>query len=263
MNRWLILHDHSRFSEVLQHVLGETAVAVDIKTLVNEIPVCVNLNEDLHHQWWVSGHLLDDFHQRIIFQEVFFSVDSALYQYYEKDKLYVRHSWQAYLLSLFSCAKTVINPVSPQSLSISHYQFPRLLMLAQSVGFLVPRYEIGGAKKEGYEAVDSLWYWPNRRKIDHPIMNVERMAGQEIFVRFVRYDEGFIVCWPPLPTLVQVPLLKLCHQLEVYVGEVFFRKGKDWCFYGLRPQLQTQGCSDAVLLEIAECLRDIGNEEII
>lgn len=263
MNKWLVLHNDSKFSRALRDVLGKQATAIHVDELVNKVAVQAHIGQSVNHRWVSSGRVVDDFYQRTIFQEVFFSVESALYQYDQKDKHYVQFSWQAYLLSLFSCAKTVINPVTPSNLSVSYYQFPRLLMLAGQVGFRVPRYEIGRVCKEGYQSVDTLWYWPGRENIAEPIMNVEIMEGIDQVVHFVRYDQAYIVCWPKVPKEVEKRLLMLCNKLDVYVGEASFRVGKDWTFYGLRPQIQTDGCDDIVLLDIAECLRDIGNEGII
>lgn len=262
MDKWLILHDHSRFSVILKQVLGKKAISVDIDSLVNDVQVRVNLDQAIDHSWLVSEKVVDDFCQRIIFQEVFFSVDSALYQYAVQDAQYVKYSWQAYLLSLFSYAKTVINPVTPYNLSISYYQFPRLLMIAEKVGFQVPRYEVGREKREDYYLVDSLWFWPGK-ECKKGIMNVEIIRGLSKMIRFVRYDDSYIVCWPEVPFEIKAKILKMCNELHVYIGEIYFKVGAKWCFYGLRPQIQTTDCKDEVLFEMAECLRDIGNEEIV
>lgn len=263
MNKWLILHNQSRFSEILKRVLGKQAISVHLDTLVNHVSVRASVDHKTTHQWVISGQLVDDFYQRIIFQEVFFSFERALHQYDKLDHQYVKNSWQAYLLSLFSYAKVVINPMTPQNLSASYYQFPRLLALGDRIGFKTPEYEIGGVGKPGYKSLDSLWYWPDRSHMGKTIMNVKMTAGEERVIYFVRYDDSFIVCWPSLPIEMRQKLLLLCNDLGVYIGEAYFQKGKDWVFYGLRPQIQTYRCEDAILLEVAKCVRDIGNEEII
>lgn len=263
VNKWLILHNNSRFSQILRKVLGQDALAIHVDELVNEVAVQAYIGQSIHHSWALSGRIVDDFSDRIIFQEVFFSVESVLYQYDCNDHGYVKFSWQAYLLSLFSCSKLVVNPVTPSNLSISYYQFPRLLTLAEKVGFSIPAYEIGRGAKPGYIAVDTLWFWPGRKNQGLSIMNVERVEGEDCIVRFVRYDADYIVCWPIVPECVKKRLLGLCNYLNVYIGEACFRIRNDWVFYGLRPQIQTGGCEDDVLLEIAECVRDLGNEELI
>jgi hypothetical protein len=263
MSKWLILHNDSRFSQILREVLGRDVLAIHIDDLVNSVAVQAYIGENVNHSWALSGKVVDDFAHRIIFQEVFFSVESALYQYNCNDHGYVKFSWQAYLLSLFSCSKIVINPVTPNNLSISYYQFPRLLTLAEKAGLSIPNYEVGRGCKPGYIPVDTLWFWPDRKNHGIPIMNVERVDGEDHIIRFVRYDKSYMICWPVIPESIRVRLLKLCNQLDVYIGEACFRVKNDWVFYGLRPQIQTSGCEDAVLLEIAECVRDIGNEGII
>jgi|GEM_PF-4645234 hypothetical protein len=263
MSKWLILHNNSKFSSVLKEVLGEKAISVNVDELINQISVNVHLEEGVDHRWTISGSLVDDFHQRIIYQEVFFSVESALYEYEKEDLPYVQFGWQAYLLSLFGYAKTVINPVTPENLSISYYQFPRLLALAADHGFSIPKYEVGRLAKENYVAVDSLWFWPGRELKGDAIMNISVIKGKDVVVRFIRYDDTHLVCWPRLPKKITNRLLRLCNSLQVFIGEVYFKVNQDWFFYGLRPQIQTDKCHKRVLLDVAKCLRDIGNEELV
>lgn len=263
MSNWLILHNNSRFSRILKNVLGRGALDIHVNDLVNHVSVRAQMDQGVSHHWSLGGKVVDDFYQRIIFQEVFFDMDSALSRFAKEDKKYVKFSWQAYLLGLFSYSKIVINPVTPNNLSVSFYQFPRQLSLASQVGFMVPKYEIGGGNKPGYMALDTLWYWPDQKCEGVGLLNIEQIEGKEELIRFVRYDKGYIVCWPKVPEDVEMRLLALCNQFGVYAGEAYFRVNTEWVFYSIRPLIKTEGCGDQMLFDIAECVRDIGNEGII
>ncbi|MCP8352289.1 hypothetical protein [Candidatus Synchoanobacter obligatus] len=259
MDKWVILHAGSRFSMILGKVLGKSVYMVDIDTLVNETQVHVSLGAQDQHAWSVNGHIISNFCERILFQEVFYRFDKSLRHYERQDKMYVQFCWQAYLLSLFSQTRLVLNPVTPQTLTVSQYQFPRLLAIAESKGLRVPRYEIGRKDKNGYLPVDSLWFHPYRKCTAPSIMNVSLDGAVWEIIRFVRYDAGFLVTWPALPGEVHEQLLQVCNDLGIYLGEAYFRVDIEWTFYGLCPQLQASDVDDDVLTEIAHCIRDLGN----
>ena len=262
MSKWLILHTGSRLSEALYVTLSKKAVRISVDELVTSTRVRVALG-DVHQHHWVSGsNVVSEFGNYIIYQEVFYGLDMALQDYSEADRGYVRHSWQAYLLGVFAKAKYVINPVSPQSITVSQYQFPRLCKIASYVGFSIPSFEVGIVPDYPHDAFASLWYLAKRQEDAAFVMYVEKPKQVLTKVCFVRYDKTFIACWPEIPAVVKQRLLILCSMLNVSYGEVSFEVMEDWVFYGLIPSIQSSSPDDEVLLEIAACIKDLGSGEI-
>ena len=262
MKEWIILHTHSEFSQQLIKVLRDKVVmTIDVKHLVANTGITARYHQDEQHAWIEGDQVVESFRGKIIYQEVFYHFDQALGVYYPKDRAYVRHSWQAYLLGLFSHAHRVINPIDPRQLSISQYQFPRLNQLAKDIGMKVPYYTIGSSISGGLN-YDGLWVSPSAKQLGATVLSVEDINSDWLIVRFVRYDPSFIVTWPELPDKLTVQLCHMARLLGIHVGEVYFKYHTDWVFYGMYPHLRSSGASPDVFIEIAECLRDIGKEEI-
>ena len=258
MKDWVILHTHSDFSKQLMQVLGSSvAWCQDAYGLVNYTEVSVSFKNQERHQWVLDGKIISDFQDKIIYQEVFYKFDKVLGCFYPEDHEYVRYSWQAYLIGLFSHARIVINAINPQNLSVSQYQFPRLHVLGYKAGLAVPDYKVG-MLCEGDIISDSLWFYPFSRPVGDGVLSIENRPGSWVVVRFVRYDRGFMVCWPDMPIRVKNSLRSVVSTLNIQVGEAYFRVRDDWVFYGVYPQLKTPGCTEAQLKDIAECIRDIG-----
>lgn len=262
MSKWLILHTRSRLSEALYATLGKKAIRISAKELIMSTRVRVALGGERQHHWVNGSNIVSEFSHYIIYQEVFHSLDDALKDYAEVDRDYVKHSWQAYLLGVFSRAKYVINPVSPQSLTISQFHFPRLCKIASYVGFSVPAFAIGSVPDYPHDAFSSLWYLPQYQESESPVMYVRKPRQKLRRICFVRYDKTYITCWPEIPALVKRRLLGLCSFLNISYGAAYFEIREGWVFFGLTPNIQAPSPGDDILLEIAACIKDLGCGEI-
>lgn len=261
MNNWIILHTNSKLSHMLCEVLGVRALQIDLQKLINETEVKVCLQALPHHRWTVGGQLISNIQEFYIYHEVFHHIGLGLDQYFDQDHDYVRCSWQAYLISFLSSANFVLNPVKPQSLTISHYQFPNLFIMAKRCGFLVPSYEIGQPfTKEGI-LTNSLWFSPYVEPQQNGIINIQLEGSEWLTVRFVRNSINCFNCWPNVPRPIFNRLLEYCSMMEVHIGEVYFRVDSCWWFYGLKPRITTDSLDEATLEEIAICIRNIRKQK--
>ena len=260
MSNWIILHNHGRFAEAMQSVLGKRADSISLEELIAATRIQVHIGKEHQHYWHYSGGMITAFNKKIIFQEVFYQFETALQIYGAEDRDYVRHSWQAYLLSIFAHAYKVINPVTPKRMTVSHYCFPNLCSIAYYCGFDIPNYEITSRSIKGYDAFDSFWYLPGRILASDVVMCVERPKEALEVVYFVRYDKSFITCWPKLPSEVESRLLMICNRLEIYFGQAAFQATGRWVFYGILPTISAPYPCDEVLFEMAMSVRDIGVE---
>ncbi len=255
MTQWVILHNGSVFSQVLGDVLGRQASIVSIESLVMHTEVYLDVCDKTKSYWKVGKTRLDGLSSKIMFQEGFYVLGDTLHSYYPEDRPYVQASWQSLLLSVFEQMKRVINPVSPQLLSISTFQIPRIYRLASHVGLSVPSYEFISSNQALCQS--SLWYSP---LLDHgrDQIKIDAPEGSLVVVCFSRMHGDCYQFWPDIPPKVRSQLRLLCLELQIDVGEAYFYMGRSWVFYGIRPGIFYEK-SEKVLEEMSICIKNYGS----